>query len=78
MYLALYDNAALFPTNLSAVVRDNVTRSVGTPIVGATVGLAGVDFSGNVPLDTPVVITLGLLPLPENTSVRTHYTLLKI
>ncbi len=72
VYFALYINAALFPTNLSAVVRDNVTRSVGTPIVAATVG-PGIDFGGDIPLDPPVVITLGLLPLPENTSVRTKY-----
>ncbi len=77
VYFTLYENTALFPTNMSAVVRNNVTRSVGTPIVAATVG-PGIDFGGDVPLDPPVVITLGLLPLPENTSVRTQYTPLKI
>ncbi len=73
LYFSLYENAALFPTNLSAVVRDNVTVQetfVGTPIVGSTVG-PGIDFVG---LDPPVVITLGLLPLPVNASVRTKYT----
>ncbi len=73
LYFSLYENAALFPTNLSAVVRDNVKVQetfVGTPIVGATVG-PGIDF---VTLDPPVVITLGLLPLPANASVRTKYT----
>ncbi len=80
VYFALYENTALFPTNLLAVVRDNVTvreTAVGTPIVGATVG-RGIDFGGVVPLDPPVVITLGLLPLPENSSVRTQYTPLNV
>ncbi len=44
---------------------------VGTPIVAATVG-PGIDFGDDVPLNPPVVITLGLLPLSENASVRTH------
>ncbi|XP_064387784.1 uncharacterized protein LOC135335951 [Halichondria panicea] len=72
VYFALYENAALLPTNLLAVVRDNVTvreTAVGTPIVAATVG-PGIDFGGDVPLDPPVVITLGLLPLPENSSTN--------
>ncbi len=53
-------------------MRDNVTVQetfVGTPIVGATVG-PGIDYVG---LDQPVVITLSLLPLPVNASVRTKY-----
>ncbi len=69
VYFALYQNPVLLPVNESmAVVRENVTTAVGTPIVAATVG-PGIDFGDTVPLDPPVVIILGLLELPENTSV---------
>ncbi len=66
VYFALYGDPALLPVSQSTVT--NVTRSVGTPIVAATVG-PGIDFVG---LDPPVVITLGLLSLPENASVRSY------
>ena len=74
VYFALYGEPALLPVTSSPMMRENVSRSVGTPIVAATVG-PGIDFSG---LDPPVVITLGLLSLPDNTTVYKEMILFNI
>ena len=71
VYFALYENPVLLPVNESrAMPRENVITAVGTPIVAATVG-PGINFGETVPLDPPVTITLGLLDLPDNTTVST-------
>ncbi len=71
MYFALYGDPVLLQVSNLSVVRGNETireTFVSSPIVAATVG-PGIDFEN---LDPPVVITLGLLELPENARVSVY------